>query len=150
MNGYLLEKVEDGFKTWLQTTAITGSVSGSTPVTVYKGMDNVDKIESNALIVFGESASQIEYGMNIYTATVVISYRYSPENEYETDIDVRNATYKNVTETLFKGDLKTNLINNSTDLAVYDCECVGTNNGFDGTAWQGTIVYEITCGINKH
>lgn len=149
MTGWILEKLEDGAKKWLETTAITGSVSGSSEITVYKGMDNVDKISSNAVISYAENAQQIEYGMNIYQTQLNFVYRYSPENEYETDIDVRNASYKLFTETIFNGNLATNIQTFSTDLKIYDLEIVATNNGFDGSAWQGSITCDVVCGIYK-
>ena len=150
MNGWILEKLEAGAKSWLDTTAITGSVSGSSPVTTYKGMDNTDKLDANSLIIYSENCEQIEYGMNIYNTQLNFVYRYSPENEYETDIDTRNTTYKLITETLFNGNLATNIQSASNDLKIFDLECVSSTNTFDGTAWVGSLTYEVTCGIWKH
>jgi len=145
--GYILERVEDGFKQWLDTTVITGSFSGSAPVTTYKGMDDVDKLEANSLIIFGESAQQIEYGMNIYECSVNITYRYCPDNEYETSINTRNATYKLITETLFNNDLQSKLTQFSTGLKIFDVETEGTANNFDGSSWQSSLSLKVVCGI---
>ncbi len=148
--GWILEKLEDGWKNYLESTPITGSVSGSSPVTVYKGMDNVDKLDANTIIVYAQSMEQIDYGMNIYRVSMNFIYRYSPENADDTDLATRNATYKLITETVFNNrNIISDLESNSTDLHIIDMEFMSSQNGFDGSAWESSMAVEVICGINK-
>lgn len=148
--GFILEKVEDAWKNFLDASPLSGSYSGSIATTVYKGIDNVDKIDASSIICSANSEEQIEYGINIYRVNFSLIYRYCPENEYETDINERNATVKLLSTTIFNdSNIVTNLEQQTTDLKIIDIEYTGGNNSVDEVSWMATLQFEMICTIHQ-
>ncbi len=151
MDGDILEKLEDGFKNYLDSTAITGSISGSAPVTVYKGMDYVDKLAAISIVCCAENAEAIDYGMNLYNVNFQLVYRYSPDDGDVVDINTRNITWKLVNDIVFNNpNITTDIESKTNGLTIIDMEHVSTTNDIDGSAWRSTKNITAVCGLKNN
>ncbi len=145
MTGWVLEKCEDAWRNYFHATSLSASCE------ILRGLDTVEKIGDSVIICYADSMNQIEYGMGIYNVSVQLIFRHV-NNEVDTtgSLEARHAIMQTMTEKIFNNSaLISDLKNATSELAIYDLEVMGSNNGFNESAWESNTNINMVCGIHK-
>lgn len=129
MTGYVLEKCEDAW-----TTYLSSSISSS--INIYRGIDWVDK-EGPAVICFAESADEDFPYSGVYHVRMTIHFRYPFEDS--SSLASRNVITEELDrKVLGNPDLVNSLTGSTTNLGIYAITFAGGSNGFAGDSWIST------------
>lgn len=140
MNGWILEKAENAWTNYL-------SSSLSSSVNVYNGDSVIEKTGPDIICV-ATDADEVELGSGIYSANVLISFRYPFEDA--DSVDNKNLINQELINAMFNNaNLINDLTGSTNNLNIYDVLYQGHQKGFEGDCYtSNTVISMIVCHKN--